>query len=158
MDDFEDFYAASYRRLYRDLLLVTADRADTEDVLQDAYARAADRWRKVRAMDSPEAWVRRVAINLSLDVHRRRRRQRRAYTLLAVTAEHHDDLSLEVLDALRGLDVQLRQVVVAHHLLGETVAAISEIVGRPEGTVKGQLVRGRAQLHAALASEAEELA
>ncbi|MCU1589594.1 MAG: polymerase, sigma-24 subunit, subfamily [Frankiales bacterium] len=157
MDDFESFYVGSYRRLFHDLLLVTADQADTEDVLQDAYTRAAVRWRRVRSLDNPEAWVRRVAINRSLDLHRRHSRQRRAYARLAPAVEHQDDLSLEVLDALRQLLPELRQVVVLHHLLGETVESIAAIVGRPTGTVKGQLVRGRAALHAALSPAAEEL-
>ena len=157
MDEFETFYLGSYRRLFRDLLLVTADRADTEDVLQDAYARAAAKWRRVSSLDNPEAWVRRVAINRSLDLHRRRGRQRRAYARLGDTDQHHDDLSVEVLDALRRLNPEQRQVVVLHHLLGETVESIATLVGRPTGTVKGQLVRGRAALHASLSPIAGEL-
>jgi RNA polymerase sigma-70 factor (ECF subfamily) len=156
VDDFEAFYVGSYARLFRDLLLVTADRGDTEDVLQDAYTRAAVRWRKVRALDNPEAWVRRVAINRSLDLHRRRGRQRRAYARVGVSEVQPDDLSAEVLDALRRLSPEQRQVVVLHHLLGETVESIATIVGRPAGTVKGQLVRGRAALHEALWPAAEE--
>jgi RNA polymerase sigma-70 factor (ECF subfamily) len=157
VDEFESFYSSSYRRLFRDLLLVTADRADTEDVLQEAFGRAAARWRKVRTLDSPEAWVRRVAINVSLDVHRRRRRQRRAYARLNPAETHYEDLSLEVLDCLRRLSAEHRQVVVLHHLLGETVESIADIVGRPPSTVKGQLVRGRAALAALLSPAVEEL-
>ena len=158
MDDFERFYSASYRRLFRALLLITADRSDTEDVLQDAYARAAAHWRKVSRMDSPEAWVRRVAINRSVDLHRRRNRQHRAYAQLRPDEEYVEDLSLEVLDALRQLTPEQRQVVVLHHLLGESVEAIAVTVGRPSGTVKGQLVRGRAALSALLRAAEGELA
>jgi RNA polymerase sigma-70 factor (ECF subfamily) len=157
VDDFESFYSGSYGRLFRDLLLVTADHADTEDVLQEAYGRAAARWRKVRTLDRPEAWVRRVAINLSLDIRRRRNRQGRAYARLDLAEQHHEDLSLEVLDCLRRLSAEHRQVVVLHHLLGESVESIASIVGRPPGTVKGQLVRGRAALAALLSPAIEEL-
>src|SRR5919107_4711600 len=38
---FEEFYDASYGRLLRQLVLVTGDRGDAEDLLQDAYGRAA---------------------------------------------------------------------------------------------------------------------
>ena len=40
---FEEFYDASYGRLLRQLVLVTGDRGDAEDLLQDAYGRAG-RW------------------------------------------------------------------------------------------------------------------
>jgi RNA polymerase sigma factor (sigma-70 family) len=155
VDGFEEFYVSSYRRLFRDLVLVTADRSDAQDVLQEAYAQAAARWRKVRSLDNPEAWVRRVAINRSVDLHRRRARQRRAYARLQPEQEHVEAVSVEVLDALRRLPIEQRQVVVLHHLLGETVERIAVLLKRPPGTVKGQLVRGRDALHELLSPHEE---
>jgi RNA polymerase sigma-70 factor (ECF subfamily) len=62
---FAAFYAGSYRRLLGQLFAVTGDLAEAENVLQEAYARAFVRWSRVGAYDLPEAWVRRVAINLA---------------------------------------------------------------------------------------------
>jgi RNA polymerase sigma-70 factor (ECF subfamily) len=50
-DRFASFYASSYRRLLGQLFALTGDLAEAENVLHEAY-------------DRPEAWVRRVAINL----------------------------------------------------------------------------------------------
>ena len=148
--DFNAFYEASYRRLYRDVVLLMASTADAEDVLADAFERAAARWHRVSGLDSPEAWVRRVAVNRGLDVHRAAGRRRRAYALAVPEEQHRQDLSLEVLDALARLPLEHRQAVVLHHVMGETVEATALLLRRPSGTVKGHLVKGRAALLALL--------
>ena len=143
---FEEFYAATWRRLYRSLVLITTSPADAEDVLQEAFGKAARGWNNVSRMNNPEAWVRRVAVNAAMDLHRRSKRQRAAYSRLEPAAAATDDLSVEVMQALATLPVDERQVVVLHHLLGLTVAEIADEVHRPTGTVKAQLVRGRRRL------------
>lgn len=146
VDEFTDFYNSTYRQIYRVVVPLTLDRSDTEDVLQETYAVAARDWDKVQAADSPLAWVRRVAMNRAMDLHRKRYRRRSAYSLLRPEQEHVDDLSVEVFDALRRLPIQERQVVVLHHLLDLPVEQIALEVERPSGTVKAQLVRGRRRL------------
>ncbi|HEX8858809.1 MAG TPA: sigma factor [Actinomycetes bacterium] len=64
-DDFDRFYAASYQRVLKQLVLVTGDVAEAEDVVQEAFARASVRWQRLCAYEAPEAWVRRVALNLA---------------------------------------------------------------------------------------------
>ena len=148
--DFNTFYEASYRRLYRDVVLLMASASDAEDVLADAYERAAARWERVSRLDNPQAWVRRVAVNRGLDVHRARRRQRRAYALVTAESEQRPDFSLEVLDALNQLPAEQRQAVILHHVMGETVESAAALLRRPSGTVKGHLVKGRSALLAIL--------
>src|SRR4051794_34077519 len=75
----DEFYAASWRSLLRPLVLITTDRGDAEDVLQEAFVKAARDWDRISRLDEPAAWVRRVAINAAIDIHRRRGRQRHAY-------------------------------------------------------------------------------
>jgi DNA-directed RNA polymerase specialized sigma24 family protein len=74
-DSFAAFYTASYHRLLGQLFAVTGDLAEAENVLQEAYARAFVRWSRVRAYDLPEAWVRRVALNLAGMAAKRLRRR-----------------------------------------------------------------------------------
>ena len=59
---FDEFYQACYGRLTS--RPGTTD-FDAEDVLQEAFARAAIRWRQLETYDAPEAWVLRVAMNLA---------------------------------------------------------------------------------------------
>jgi RNA polymerase sigma-70 factor (ECF subfamily) len=73
--DFEDFYQASDPRLVGQLTVVTGSLEDAEDAVQKAFARASTRWGRLRTYDAPEAWVRRVALNLVTSGLRRTRRQ-----------------------------------------------------------------------------------
>src|SRR5829696_9489594 len=77
-EDFEAFYAGAVGRLLGQLLPVTGDLHEAEEVVQEAFARASARWARLRDYDVPEAWVRRVAMNLAADRARNLRRQAKA--------------------------------------------------------------------------------
>jgi len=152
--DFEDFYAAVFDRLVGQLFLVTGNLQDAEDAVQEALTRAALRWPQLRRYSVPEAWVRRVAMNLASDGFRRFRRR------LTVTVRLRDDLAsrqagpVEVpglMEALRALPVAQRKVVVLHHLLDLPVEQVAAELGLPVGTVKSRLARARGALAARLA-------
>src|SRR6476619_5499792 len=68
---FDEFYLGTRLHLMRQLTLMTGDREQAADVLQEAYARAWQRWRRVSRLDNPEAWVRTVAWRVAVSQHRR---------------------------------------------------------------------------------------
>ena len=70
-EGFEEFYTATVGRLLGVLFPVTGDLHEAEEIVQEAYARASTRWARLRDHDAPEAWVRRVAMNLAADRGRR---------------------------------------------------------------------------------------
>jgi len=57
--EFGEFYQAVFGRLVGQLVLVIGDLHEAEDIAQEALARAAARWSRLRDYDVPEAWVRR---------------------------------------------------------------------------------------------------
>jgi RNA polymerase sigma-70 factor, ECF subfamily len=157
---FDDFYDASYGRLLRQIVLVTGDRGDAEDLLQDAYGRAAVRWRRLRDYQAPEAWVRRVALRLATDRARRARRRAAALLRLRESRSPSVELSADLLDlydALRGLPAGQRQALVLHHLVGMPVEEVAAELNLPVGTVKSRLSRGRTALARSLAPAGPEV-
>ncbi len=153
VDDFDAFYQASYGRLVGQLFPITGDLQDAEDAVQEAFVRAAARWRRLRVYDIPEAWVRRVAINIAA---RGLRRARHRVALLARLGPPPQvpPLSVEALalvDALRTLPVSYRQVLVLHHLLGFPLDDVGRQLNLPVGTVKARLFRARSALAKRLA-------
>lgn len=158
MDGFEQFYVVTRPRLVRAVALVAADAQEAQDCVQEAYVRAATRWPQVRRADSPEAWVRRVALNLALDGHRRRRvRERWLQRQAVVPLPAPGDSVVDVVRAVRSLPRAQQEVVVLHHLLDLPVADVARELGRSENTVKTQLVRARARLGELLTLDGEVL-
>ena len=150
-EGFAAFYASSYRRLLGQLFAVTGDLAEAENVLQEAYARAFARWSRVGAYDLPEAWVRRVAINLAAMADR---------SLRLGPPPLVPELSPELLDlrdALAALPLAQRQVIVLHHLAGLPVEEVARELRLAAGTVKSRLARGRAAMATMLDHERSEV-
>jgi RNA polymerase sigma-70 factor (sigma-E family) len=155
---FEEFYRGAVSRLLGQLFLVTGDLHEAEEVVQEAFARASVRWTWLRDYNAPEAWVRRVAMNLAADQARKLRRQARAILRMRPLAEA-PEVSVETLalvEALRTLPVRQRQAIVLHHLVGLPVQEVAQTLRVPAGTVKSLLSRGRRALAARL-GEAEEV-
>jgi RNA polymerase sigma-70 factor (ECF subfamily) len=68
---FEAFFEAEHARLYRALCLVTRNRHEAEDLMQDAFVRVWERWDRVKAMDDPVGYLYRIAMNGFRTAHRR---------------------------------------------------------------------------------------
>jgi RNA polymerase sigma-70 factor (ECF subfamily) len=158
-EGFAAFYASSYRRLLGQLFAVTGDLAEAENVLQEAYARAFARWSRVGAYDLPEAWVRRVAINLAAMADRSLRRRSRALLRLGpppLVPELSPEL-LDLRDAQAAQPLAQRQVIVLHHLAGLPVEEVARELRLAAGTVKSRLARGRAAMATMLDHERSEV-
>jgi DNA-directed RNA polymerase specialized sigma24 family protein len=63
---FEEFVQAHAGDLLRTACLITWDDAEAEDLVQECLLRVAKRWRRVRGMQLPLAYARRILINLAL--------------------------------------------------------------------------------------------
>ncbi len=154
--DFEELYQASYRSVLRTVVLLTPSVEDAHDVVQEAFARALARWSRVKALDRPEEWVRRVAVNAALDLGRRETTRRRLLPRLWARSEPvagPTGASVDVVRALQQLRPAHRRAVVLHYLLDLDVASIAAETGRPASTVTTDLARGRAALAALLRAD-----
>ena len=148
-------YQAHYRRLVAALYALTADYAEAQDLVQEAYARALARPKQFLDVADPEAWLRTVAMNLARTRWRRRRlfdtlvrSGRVARPVESVPGLDADRVAL--IAALQQLSQVTRETIVLHHLADMSVHEVAETLGVPVGTVKARLSRGRAMLAALL--------
>ncbi|MFQ5558688.1 MAG: sigma factor, partial [Acidimicrobiales bacterium] len=81
--DFDEFFRESYRATVRGLELDGTPSDQAHDASQEAYVRAYARWWRVGRYREPAAWVRRVAVNVVRDAHRRDRTAEAALPRLA---------------------------------------------------------------------------
>ncbi|MGN6611761.1 MAG: RNA polymerase sigma factor [Angustibacter sp.] len=153
---FDEFYRTTSRRVMHHVYAMTGDRTEAQDCVQEAYARAWQRWGHLHRPDGgdgdPEAWVRTVARRIA--VSRWRRTRTAARHLLAhgreqTVAPPSEDHRVLV-DALRRIPEAQRHAVVLHHLVGLSVDEVARETGAPTGTVKARLSRGRTALAAVI--------
>ena len=148
--DLRDIYAASAARLVAQLYGVTGDFAEAQDAVQEAFARALSRPAVLRRVDKPEAWLRRVAMNVARSRHRRRavfdRIARSGRLSVADTAPPISPDHVAIVAALQRLPRATRETVVLHHIADLPVAEVAVALGCSVESVKTRLVRGRRAL------------
>ncbi len=157
-----ELYHASYRRLVTQLYAFTTDLTEAQDVVQEAFARALARPKGLSDIETPEAWLRTVAINV---VRRRwRRRQildtimRRDRPVQQLVAAAPGPERADLRDALAEIPRAYREVIVLHYLADLPVDEVAGLLSVPVGTVKSRLSRGRAALAARLGGYPTEVA
>ena len=152
--DFTTFASVTGPRLRRFGVLLCGDRAQAEDLTQEALARVYVRWARLRH-DNPEAYARRTMINLQTSWWRSPWSARRAASVpdvaSAVDAYASLDDREQVLAALRTLPARMRAVVVLRYWLGLSELETAAELGIAVGSVKSQGSRGLARLRELLA-------
>jgi RNA polymerase sigma-70 factor (ECF subfamily) len=134
--------------LFSALRLLCHDRAEAEDMVQEAFLRVWERWDRVGSVDDPAGYLFRVALNLY------RKRTRRAAMALrrsavAFVRPPSDDLATvesrdEVLRALARLTPRQRMAVVLIDLLDYPSEEAARIMGIAASTVRVLASQGRA--------------
>ena len=147
-----DVFNLSYRRLVVQLYGVTGNLDEAEDLVQEAFVRAAAAGRRFDKVENPEAWLRTTAINQHRSRWRKLRNGQRARARMLPPRDPESlESHLEIITALRALPEAQRQVIALHYLADLPVEAIARELGVPPGTVKSRLSRGRDALAAHLA-------
>ena len=161
--EFEGFVADWTDHLLRTSYLMVWDLPDAEDLVQETLLRVARRWDRVRSMDHPAAYARRIMVNLVIDgTGQRARRQAElgpADTLplpdrpdrRAERALHAIDTQAELLAALAELPVRQRAIIVLRYWEDLPETEVAAILGCSLGTVKSTASRGLARLRQVLA-------
>ncbi|HZM84279.1 MAG TPA: sigma factor [Candidatus Limnocylindrales bacterium] len=65
--DFDDFYVAHFGDTVTLSYAYTADLAEAQDIAQEAFSRAWQRWGALEGYENPAAWVRRVVFEWNRD-------------------------------------------------------------------------------------------
>jgi RNA polymerase sigma-70 factor (ECF subfamily) len=153
---FAQLYQESYRSLVLTAYALLRDMGEAEEVTQEAFAVAYGRRARVSRADSPEAWVRKVVVNLA------RRRFRRRATLDRVLHREIEQTvpegfgeHLDLHAAIRALGHEYQAAVVLHYLADLPVDEVASVLDVPVGTVKSRLSRARAALATQLRTEEE---
>lgn len=159
---FDEFVVAHVRDLMSTAYLISCDESEAEDLVQECLMKVANRWRRVRTMERPVAYARRILVNLAIDRGRgqTRRRQELAGLDRAGDAEPRQEpvderaeavidaitMRAPLFDALRLLSPQQRVVLVLRYFHDLSEAETAAYLGCGVGTVKSSASRGLARM------------
>jgi RNA polymerase sigma-70 factor (sigma-E family) len=156
-DDFHDFVAARRPTLLRAAMLLTADRADAEDLLQSALTKTFLAWNRINDRGALDGYVRRTMVNINISWWRRRRLEEYPTDELPDTpVDDHTDRSglRDGLDRiLDRLPERQRAAVVLRYYEDLSESEIAEALGVSVGTVKSTVSRAMAKLRDEAAGE-----
>jgi RNA polymerase sigma-70 factor, ECF subfamily len=149
---FETFYDAESQTLFRRLWLVTGNRSEAEELMQDAFLKVWERWERVDAMDDSVGYLYRTAMNLF------RKRYRRA--VLAVrrsigVSPSRDDFAdaddrETVRRVLSTLPPRQRAALVLTEMVGFSPSEAGRALGVQASTVRSLSHQGRASFRRAM--------
>src|SRR5574341_213739 len=168
-DQFEEYALPHLDALYRTAVRLTRNRAQAEDLVQEAYLRAFRTFHRFQPGTNCRAWLFTIMRRLFLNSLRDRDREQLANdpdscpTSAEVSATapasgnpevefFHTVLSRDVDRALKSLPLVYREAVILVYLEGLSYREAAEVLGCPTGTVMSRLSRGRHLLRHALSS------
>ncbi|HEY1583129.1 MAG TPA: sigma-70 family RNA polymerase sigma factor [Chthoniobacterales bacterium] len=152
-------------RLYGLIYNMTSNHEDTNDMLQDVFAKAYRAIKGFRGKSSFYTWIHTIAVNMTLNFLKKRGR-RYHLSLDDVDASIQNDkefieltstsspvreadlseLQRRLNEAMMKLSDEHRAVVTMFHIQGMPHAEISKILGVSEGTVRSRLFYANRQL------------
>jgi RNA polymerase sigma-70 factor (sigma-E family) len=157
---FEEFTAARLPALLRYAMLLSGDREQARDLVQEVLARALVKWGRIGALEEPYAYVRRMVTNEFLSWRRRRRFRTVPLEEAAlsgrepVVPDHPDSDDLR--DLLDRLPAQQRAVLVLRYYEDLGYDEIAAVLGCRVGTARGYASRGLAALRVELKTATNE--
>lgn len=154
--DFEDFYRVQYPRLARVLFGMTGRWTLAEELTQEVLLTSYRRWARVRRLDRPDLWVRRVAINRAVSLHRRLVTEAAVLLRLRTTIEvppvHVAD-DQPLWDAVAALPRRQAAALVLSEVDGYTLDEVGQMLGCSAETARTHVRRARERLRIALSEE-----
>ncbi|WP_127504641.1 SigE family RNA polymerase sigma factor [Actinoplanes solisilvae] len=149
---FEEFAAARLPSLLRYAVLLSGDREEARDIVQEVLTRALVKWDRIGQVTDPFGYVRRMVTNEFLSLRRRRRVKTVPLGPEAVdgsSAPHAPEQAQpddDLWRLLMKLPRQQRAVLVLRYYEGLSDLEIAEVLGRRTGTVRSNASRALAAL------------
>jgi RNA polymerase sigma-70 factor (ECF subfamily) len=147
-EDFDRLYLETHPRLVRTLTAVLGDAASAEDCVQEAFVRAWRAWPRWRPEAPVEAWLYRIALNVSFS-HRRRAKLRQVTERILRPGLGRVDVRVSaspIRDALAKLPPREAAAVMLRYYHGYSRAETAQILNLTERAVSLRLAKAQAIL------------
>jgi RNA polymerase sigma factor (sigma-70 family) len=156
-------------KLYGLVYNMTSHKEDTHDLLQEIFARAYQNLRNFRGNSTFYTWIYQIAVNLTLNFLKKRKRRaglslneldssvQHDPALIDTTHESNpeqkttlNELQIKLNEAMQKLSEPHRMVVTMFDIQGMSHGEIAKVLNTSEGTVRSRLHYAHLQLQSAL--------
>jgi RNA polymerase sigma-70 factor (ECF subfamily) len=144
-DGFQGFYQAEFAKVFRAALVICKNPDAAEDATQEAFARALERWRRLREEPWAPGWVITTAMNLA-----RRGTRRRSLLGRPAAGPADEETRLDLWERVRALPPKQQTAMILHYAIDLPIAEVAAAMGCAEGSVKAHLAKARQNLRTAL--------
>ena len=159
---FNQLMQNTYRKVYNMAFRLVGNRSDAEDLTQEAYYRAYRSFQDYEGDKPFENWIFRIVTRLFLDLLRNRRRRVQTVSYDAPLTTGNDDvvhfeiadsapiadqmlanqtLSEDMQTVMASLSDEQRTLILLADVEGMPYKEISELLGKPVGTIRSRLHR-----------------
>ena len=158
--ELSELFYDEYRGLWSLAYAILGDPHAAEEIAMEAFVKAYSSWGRLRRMDWPGGYLRKIVVNLSRSKLRRRIVELRVNALSHRGPEAADpswddarsDARIDVLSSLRDLPPRQSACIVLRYMEDMTLAEIAAVLDCSVGTVKSHLFRARRTLESALST------
>ena len=150
-----EIYSLYYKAMYNTSLRIVKDPQEAEDIMQESFLSAFRKIETYQGKVSFGAWLKRIVINNSLDVIKKRRmlfeELDEDYTQLAIQEDELDEKLLEqqmdmIREAIQKLPDGYRVILSLHLMEGYDHEEIAEILNISSSTSRSQFFRAKQRL------------
>lgn len=163
-------------KLYRTVYLITRNKEDSEDILQETFIKCYLHCNEIKTPEYFESWLMKIMLRISWRMVKQRKKLVSSDELLEnneyvgfaeslfedktakmpldqiVIKERHST----VINSINSLDFKFKTVIVLYYYQQLSVGEIAKIIGKPEGTIKSRLHTGRVKLKKMLTKKNNE--
>ncbi|MFC0527617.1 SigE family RNA polymerase sigma factor [Phytohabitans kaempferiae] len=155
---FEEYVAARLPALLRQATALAGDPHVAEDVVQDVLIKAQARWKQIRGVDVPDAYLRKMIVNELLSARRRvaaalRRERAQPPAPVLDGADVVVVQRAAILQMIRTLPARQRIVIALRYFEDMADGDIAALLDCTEGTVRSQASRALAKLRGIAATQ-----
>lgn len=146
---FEKLVKSESEKLYKTAFLYVRNKEDALDVLQETICKAFTTINQLKQPEYFSTWLTRILINTAYDLLRKRKRlvlDEDFIREMPDTSGKDIENKMDLVNAIHKLEERYRTVIILFYYQSLSIREISEVMKKPENTVKTYLRRAKMDL------------
>ncbi|MBS4175596.1 sigma-70 family RNA polymerase sigma factor [Bacillus sp. FJAT-49736] len=143
-NSFDKLIRAEQEKLYRVAYSYVKNEQDALDIVQDTIIKSYKSFHKLSEIEYFSTWITRILINTALDHLKKNKNVIPLDLAPFISGYNEEDFSITKMDIssiFEKLKPQQKTLIILRFYYGYSIQEISELMDKPEGTIKSQLHR-----------------